>query len=202
MNSARTARQRSPPPSSSEDITEASDLLSNPSYDIITEDVSRFTTQYYHTVEPSENILSPKDGGGSSSDSSSSGRSKTSSTSSDEGTHHQRKREHSSPQSGDVHPSSLPTTLEYVVPASQQKVAMSVCESVSGGQGPGGDSSSVKHWSYEEQFKQVFTLSSSALSEWKFFLSVWLFSPFSLSFYKLLSISTENSLSLCSCFLF
>ena len=158
MNGARAAGQRSPPPS--EDITEASDLLSNPSYDIITEDVGRFTTQYYHTVEPSEGILSPKDGAGSSSDSSSSGRSKTSSTSSDEGGHHHRKRDQTSPPSEDVRSSSsLPTTLEYVVPALQQKVAVSVCGSVSGQGAGGGEGTSVKHWSYEEQFKQVRTYS-------------------------------------------
>ena len=159
MNGARAAGQRSPP--SSEDITEASDLLSNPSYDIITEDVGRFTTQYYHTVEPSEGILSPKDGGGgSSSDSSSSGRSKTSSTSSDEGGHHHRKSDQTSPPSEDVRSSaSLPTTLEYVVPALQQKVAVSVCGSVSGQGAGGGEGTSVKHWSYEEQFKQVLTYS-------------------------------------------
>lgn len=154
MNGARTARQRSPP-TAPEGIPDSSDLLSNPSYDIITEDVGRFTTQYYHTVEPSEGVLSPKDGGGSSSDSSSSGRSKTSSTSSDDGGHHHRKREVNSPTSEDVQ-SSLPPTLEYVVPSSQQKVAMSLCGGVSG-QGGGGEGSSVKHWSYEEQFKQVNT---------------------------------------------
>ena len=161
MNGARTARQRSPP-TAPEGIPGSSDLLSNPSYDIITEDVGRFTTQYYHTVEPSEGVLSPKDGGGSSSDSSSSGRSKTSSTSSDDGGHHHRKREVNSPTSEDVQ-SSLPPTLEYVVPSSQQKVAMSMCGGVSG-QGGGGEGSSVKHWSYEEQFKQVNTCKTLSLS--------------------------------------
>ena len=56
MNGAKTARQISPP---SEDITEASDLLTNPSYDIISGDVGQFTTQYYTTVEPQEKYIEP-----------------------------------------------------------------------------------------------------------------------------------------------
>ena len=152
MNAARTAR----PPSTTDDLGENSDLLSNPSYDIITGDVGQFTTQYYHTVETPEGVPSPKDGeGGSSSDSSCSGRSKTTSTSSDDGGH--RKHETGSPLPGEVQPqraivSAVPPTLEY--PGSQQgKVAVPMCGGVSV-QG-GADGSSVKHWSYEEQFKQV-----------------------------------------------
>ena len=151
MNGARTTRQRSPV--SSEEIGETSDLLSNPSYDIIAGDVGQFTTQYYHTVEPQESVLSPKDGGGSSSDSSSSGRSKTSSTSSDEGGQHHGKREQSSPTAEEMQHPSLPPSLEYVVP--QQKVAVAMCGGGSVASGGSGEGSSVKHWSYEEQFKQV-----------------------------------------------
>lgn len=161
MNSSRTSRQRSPPqppPHVVDDGCDSSALLSNPSYDIITGDVGQFTTQYYHTVEPSEGLLSPKDGGpGSTSDSSSSGRSKTSSTSSDEGEttkHHHRRTEQESPMSDDVMRQGVPHSLEYIVQPSPQKVAVSMCGGVSG-HGAGGEGSSVKHWSYEEQFKQV-----------------------------------------------
>lgn len=139
MNGAKTARQISPP---SEDITEASDLLTNPSYDIISGDVGQFTTQYYTTVEPQENTSSPKDGG-SSSGTSTSGRSKSSSSSSDEGGRHHL-HEQNSPTGIQR---SLPPTLEYAV--TQQK---SMCGISSAS---GTDASSVKHWSYEEQFKQV-----------------------------------------------
>ena len=144
MNGARTAsRQLSP---SSDDITEASDMLTNPSYDIIAGDVGQFTTQYYHTVEPQEpTVLSPKDGDGSSSDSSTSDRSKSSSTSSDEGGHQRRrKREPDSPTGVQL---SLPPSLEYALPA-QPKTSVAT-------QPGANDGSSVKHWSYEEQFKQV-----------------------------------------------
>lgn len=177
MNGAtRTARQQlSPPPSPSEDLHnnmgggETSNiLLSNPSYDIITGDVSQFATQYYHTVEPSENAMSsPKDGDGSSSDSSSSGRSKISSTSSDEGSQqqsHRKKEQNLSPSLIESVPRTLPMssgssvdTHDYTATPSsqqqQQKVAMAMCSSSGGSGVPEG--TSVKHWSYEEQFKQV-----------------------------------------------
>ena len=145
MNVARTARPLSPP---SEDISETSDLLSNPSYDIITDDVGRFTTQYYTTVEPQENALSPKDGGGSSSDSSTS--SKSSTSSSDEG---QPPGEQSSPPPpGEVHRTPTPN-MEYSV--SQQKTPTGMCSAGPTGLTNSSDGTSVKHWSYEEQFKQV-----------------------------------------------
>lgn len=145
MNGARTARQISPP---SEEISEASDLLSNPSYDIIAGDVGQFTTQYYTTVEPQESALSPKDAG-SSSDTSSSGRSKSSSSSSDEGGHHHL-REQNSPTGVQI---SVPPTVDYTV-TQQKSTGGALCSSSSGAEG-----SSVKHWSYEEQFKQVCTCS-------------------------------------------
>lgn len=148
MNGARNTRELSPP---SEDISESSDLLANPTYDIVTSDVGQFTTQYYHTVEPQEShILSPKDCDGSSSDSSTSGRSKISSISSDEGGDHHRhsQREKSSPSGIQ---GALPATLEYAIPA---KGSPTVCGGVGSGSGSS-DGSSVKHWSYEEQFKQV-----------------------------------------------
>lgn len=145
MNSTRTARQISP---HSEEISEASDLLANPSYEIIAGDVGQFTTQYYTTVEPQESALSPKDGD-SSSDTSSSRRSKSSSSSSDDGGGgHQNLREQNSPSEVQR---SLPSSVEYTV-TQQKSTGGGLC----GGSG-GSDGSSVKHWSYEEQFKQVST---------------------------------------------
>lgn len=141
MNSTRTARQISP---HSEEISEASDMLTNPSYDIIAGDVGQFTTQYYTTVEPQESDLSPTKDGDSSSDTSSSRRSKSSSSSSDEGGQH-RLREQNSPSEV---PRSLPPPVEYA--GTQQKSTGGLC-----GGSSGTDGSSVKHWSYEEQFKQV-----------------------------------------------
>ena len=153
MNSSRTLRQRSPTPIS-EDMGEETDLLSNPTYDI-TGDVSRFTTQYYHTVEPQDTTLSPKVGS-SSSESSSSGGSKSASTSSDEGPANGGDR--SSPQ---IHRTLTPT-MEYTVTESAEHVASPVVSTIctaavpsNGIASSSSESSSVKHWSYEEQFKQV-----------------------------------------------
>lgn len=143
MNSTRTARQISP---HSEEISEASDLLANPSYEIIAGDVGQFTTQYYTTVEPQESALSPKDGD-SSSETSSSRRSKSSSSSSDDGGHHNL-REQNSPSEVQR---SLPPAVEYSV-TQQKSTGGGLCGGSSGSEG-----SSVKHWSYEEQFKQVGT---------------------------------------------
>ena len=144
MNGARTTRRISP---SSEDVSETSDVLANPSYHIITEDIGQYTTQYYTTVEPQDSTLSPKDGG-SSSDTSSSGRSKSSSTSSDEGSHHH----HSRQDSPTGVQGSLPPSLESGVPSQQQATGGGAVQSTGVGVT---DGSSVKHWSYEEQFKQV-----------------------------------------------
>ena len=152
MNGARTTRQISPP---SEDISEASDVLTNPSYDIIAGDIGQYTTQYYTTVEPQDSTLSPKDGG-STSDTSSSGRSKSSSTSSDEGSHHHHHHHSRQQDSPTGVQRSLPPTLESTVVPSQQKASGGgMCGAVSTTAVGVTDGSSVKHWSYEEQFKQV-----------------------------------------------
>ena len=149
MNGARTLRQPSPP---SEDMSEGSDVLSNPSYDIITEDVSRFTTQYYTTVEPqgspqmAEHSLTPKDHS-SSSGSSSSGGSKSTSTSSDEGQGVTLVHQGS--------PNIRKRTATPDIPSSAPSPVRSMCTTLPTSTASSNDSSSVKHWSYEEQFKQV-----------------------------------------------
>ena len=148
MNGARTTRRISP---SSEDVSETSDVLANPSYDIIAGDIGQYTTQYYTTVEPQDTTLSPKDGG-SSSDTSSSGRSKSSSTSSDEGSHHHHHSRQDSPTGAQR---SLPPALESGVPSQQQATGGGGCGAVQTTGVGMTDGSSVKHWSYEEQFKQV-----------------------------------------------
>lgn len=151
MNGSRTLRQPSPP---SEDMSEGSDVLSNPSYDIITEDVSRFTTQYYTTVEPQGSPqmaehLTPKDHS-SSSGSSSSGGSKSTSTSSDEGQGVALLHQSS--------PSMRKRTATPDIPSGAPSPVRSMCATLPTSTASSNDSSSVKHWSYEEQFKQVCVL--------------------------------------------
>lgn len=149
MNGARTLRQQSPP---SEDMSEGSDVLSNPSYDIITEDVSRFTTQYYTTVEPqgspqmAEHTLTTKDHS-SSSGSSTSGGSKSTSTSSDEGQGVALVHQGS--------PNIRKRTATPDIPSGAPSPVRSMCSTLPTSTASSNDGSSVKHWSYEEQFKQV-----------------------------------------------
>ena len=190
MNPARAIRQQSPP---SEDLSEGSELLSNPSYDIMTEDVSRFTTQYYTTVEaqgspqlldhslegkecsssspqPLDPSLERKERS-SSSGSSTSGGSKSTSTSSDEGAA-VLSQDSPSPSKQAAFTSLCDTTILNQDASSPSKQASfsslcdtpcdtgspvrSICTTLTSDTTVGGnDSSSVKHWSYEEQFKQV-----------------------------------------------